>query len=441
LKDVQTTMTRHIALVGAGLHNLLLARLLVDSLNLRQNPSLSKKLRLTLVESSPTLETAKCLSCHDLDVPLAWRPILKSLWLKRWPSYHVRFPRPGQGASAVNTPFMSVPLGYRTLDLASLAQSVLQDAQDGLLDLRTNTAWNDSLACQSGYDIIVDSRTQHPNGEGASRPKPPAGVQQFLGRVYRLDQEHRVVKPVVMDAEVKQEGGFSFVYLLPLTPQTILVEATRLLAEHQPWSCFERALEDYLTHRNWHAHVVGIDHKEQGLIPIPLVTARQWSPALAMQARRAHGAKGHPRVFKVGAAHGFFHPTTGYSLPIALRSCLALEQVVRSTLTKPQDAPALGVSEHSFADFAKEQKQFWRAALLFNRFLLWGFRGEESWNAFRYFYALPRWFVRLFYSGQIRVVHWTLLLGRLPPHRFRLVSLLRTWLRMVRSGGSPKLSS
>ncbi len=108
-----------------------------------------------------------------------------------------------------------------------------------------------------------------------------------------------------MDAAVRQEDGFRFVYTLPLSATRVLVEDTYFADGPQldvP-SLRQRALA--------YAHELGlaiarIGREETGILPLPALAA----------APRASSP------FRAGYAGGWFHPTTGYSFPIAARLAL-----------------------------------------------------------------------------------------------------------------------
>ena len=51
-------------------------------------------------------------------------------------------------------------------------------------------------------------------------------IQKFLGQELRLTTAHNLKGPILMDARVRQHDGYRFVYVLPLTDDTALVEDT-----------------------------------------------------------------------------------------------------------------------------------------------------------------------------------------------------------------------
>ena len=52
------------------------------------------------------------------------------------------------------------------------------------------------------------------------------GYQKFLGLVVRFERPHGQPYPIIMDATVKQRDGYRFVYTLPFTHDTMLIEDT-----------------------------------------------------------------------------------------------------------------------------------------------------------------------------------------------------------------------
>ena len=50
--------------------------------------------------------------------------------------------------------------------------------------------------------------------------------QKFLGLFIRLAEPHGLTGPILMDATVKQEDGYRFIYTLPFSETDVLVEDT-----------------------------------------------------------------------------------------------------------------------------------------------------------------------------------------------------------------------
>ncbi|MES2004535.1 MAG: lycopene cyclase family protein [Bacteroidota bacterium] len=70
-----------------------------------------------------------------------------------------------------------------------------------------------------------------------------------------------------MDFRVGQEHGTSFVYLMPTSPTTALVEYTLFTEELLPKETYEKALRDYIV-SSLHVTDYEVTHEESGVIPM-----------------------------------------------------------------------------------------------------------------------------------------------------------------------------
>jgi lycopene beta-cyclase len=196
----------------------------------------------------------------------------------------------------------------------------------------------------------------------------------------------------LMDATVPQLDGFRFFYVLPLAPDRLLVEDT----------CFSRSpLLDCNAARaeiDAYARRFGALgeclREESGVLPMP------WSNPLAFDTASP---------LRAGYAGGYFHPATGYSLPVALR----LAQHVAEHAPERTFGP-------EFAQLLRRHQSQARYAQELNRLLFHCFAPEEMWNVFARFYTLPTAVIARFYALTLtRVDRARILLGR-PPRGFSL---------------------
>jgi lycopene beta-cyclase len=401
-----------IALIGGGLHNLLLA---VRLLKLQQDPRLHsfRRLAIEIFESQPQFDSNKTISCHASDVPLHWESDLAPFWRCTWPSYQVRF-APG--------PFSTIPIGYRSLDLAALARHIETAAAHAAgLKIHFDHVID---GVPPGFDIVVDSASI--GGCQRHRQAQSRGVQQFFGQILSFPEPHKISLPIVMDSTVTQVGGYCFVYVLPLSENELLIEDTRLLGTPQQWQNLEEGVPAYLHHLGFANRNYTVTHEERGTLPIPLCSFSRWQRATPRQAGKADA-----HVIHVGFQAGYFHPTTGYSLPLALRSvdslCKDIARACQGNDAAQPGGHAIYAPDHE--QFALSCRRSWAVALIFNRFLIWGFRPEEAHNAFSYFYKLPLEFIRRFYRAELRLRDLKAILLRLPPRRFSLIRMIRQLLR------------
>ena len=95
------------------------------------------------------------------------------------------------------------------------------------------------------------------------------GYQKFLGLVVRFERPHGQPYPIIMDATVKQRDGYRFVYTLPFTHDSMLIEDTYYsdTASIDAPTLRELCLE-YAQERGW--EVAEIVREERGVLPIVL---------------------------------------------------------------------------------------------------------------------------------------------------------------------------
>jgi lycopene beta-cyclase len=196
-----------------------------------------------------------------------------------------------------------------------------------------------------------------------------------------------------MDARVPQTDGFRFFYWLPLEPDRVLLEDTYFSdAPNLDLANLRQGILDYA--REAGLDVAGVEREERGVLPLPtrhIPMPRAESPLVG------------------GYQGGWFHPTTGYSFPLALR----LAQVV-----------ARATPEQLFgADWtrlATRHRAGLRYALLLNRMLFGAFRPEDRYHVLERFYGLPVATIRRFYAlTPTRADRVRILCGR-PPRGFSL---------------------
>lgn len=342
-------------LIGGGLANALIALAV-----LRQRPDA----RVALIERGPAVGGNHLWCFHGFDLSEAGQALVEPLVVQRWPGYAVRFP---ELTRRLDTPYAAVSSERLADHVAAvfaahpsaqlmLNQSVVQVDEHG-----ATFAGGERLSAR----VVIDAR-----GPEAHSGEHVIGYQKFLGLELELDRPTDLTEPIVMDATVRQYDGFRFVYTLPLTPTRVLVEDTYFAdgPELDLGRLRTRALE-YAG--NLGLSVKGIAREETGVLPLPAATrpARAASPFLA------------------GYAGGWFHPTTGYSFPIAAR-------VAQLVAEHPPEA-LFGAELQALArEHARQQ----RYACLLNRLLFQAAEGEARRNVLERFYKLPEPSIARFYA-------------------------------------------
>jgi len=371
-------------LVGGGLQS----ALLVLALRARRPAA-----RIALVERDARLGGNHTWSFHEGDVgseALAW---LEPLVEHRWPSYDVAFPGRRR----------RLEIGYSSLTsprLDAVVRGALTAAPGSELCLGAPAVeiGSDRVVLGDGRVIegtlVVDAR-----GPEKAPPTTGRGYQKFLGLEVRLRGASTLTHPIIMDANVPQHEGLRFVYTLPLAPDRVLIEDT--------YYSDSPALDRDTLRARVHAyadekrlHVGEVLREETGVLPVP------WT------SERASFTEGPLRA---GYAGGFFHPTTGYSLPVAVRLAARLAAVAPE---KAKGAAAALRAEHD------RQARFCR---LLNWLLFRAYPPEQRFHVLERFYRLPEATIRRFYALELTMADRArLLLGR-PPAGLSLRAAFSRW--------------
>ena len=228
------------------------------------------------------------------------------------------------------------------------------------------------------------------------------GWQKFVGRELRLAAPHGLSRPIVMDACVDQSDGYRFVYCLPFAEDRLLIEDT--------YYSLDPALDDavigdrihaYATARGWKTRA--IEKQETGVLPVAMGGNFD-----------AFWPAGEP-VARIGLRGGFFHPTTGYSLPDAVRVALRIAR---------QHEPAdLATTLRAEAARLWHRRGFYR---LLDRLLFHAAGPPERYKILEHFYRLDPALIERFYAARsTRLDKLRILSGRPPVPLARALKALR----------------
>ena len=360
-------------LVGGGLANGLIAWRLQQ---------LRPKLRVLLLESGKTLGGNHTWSFHDADLTPSEQAWLAPLVVHRWDGYSVSFP-------ALDREFAG---GYASVT-SSRFDAVLQAALTGQVRVSTLVAAvsERSVTLTDGRVLraaaVIDGRGLRPSSHLR------LGCQKFLGQELRLTKPHGLTRPVLMDATVHQQDGYRFIYLLPFSADTLLVEDTCYADGDQVDADQLRVnIASYVESRGW--TVDEVLREERGALPITLSGDVQgfWQ-----------SAGGVPRS---GLTAGLFHATTGYSLPSAVR----LADLI-ADLPNLASAPLFNaIRAHAMTEW--QSQGFFR---LLNRMLFQAARPNERWRVMQRFYGLPAPLIGRFYAADLNWLDKARILAGKPP--------------------------
>lgn len=358
-------------LVGGGLANGLLA------LRLSQ---VRPDLDVRIVEGGDRLGGVHTWSFFDADLTEAQQAWIGPLIVHRWPAYCVRFPQFERRLST----------GYRSVTAERFAQ-VVQAALPERIMLNAPVA---SVSPREA--VLTDGRQLRAraviDGRGpTATPDLALGFQKFVGLEVRLAQPHGLTEPIVMDACVDQAGGYRFLYTLPFDERTLLIEDTRYTdGADLDREVFRQGVLDYAAQQGW--AIETILREEDGVLPVALdgdITAH---------------LERHGPVALSGLRAGLFHPTTGYSLPDAVRladhlaESLRVDDVAGDIRSRARDVWA--------------ERGFYR---LLNRMLFRAAKPQERYKVLERFYRLPQPLIERFYAARSTLGDKARILSGKPP--------------------------
>jgi len=374
-----------VVLVGGGLANGLIALSLLS-----RRPDLS----LCLVEAETHIGGNHTWSFHPSDVGADARPFVDRLVEHRWPGYTVAFPHSerrldheyacftGARLDAVlrrhfeESPSSALILGRRAYGISEHAVML----EDG---------------CVLRAELVVDGRGPEHLGRTNS-----CRYQKFLGLELQLRHPSPVREPVLMDARVPQTDGFRFVYVLPFEERRVLIEDTYFADDTAlDETTLEARVLDYASRHGF--DVAEVLRRERGVLPLPITHP---------EPGRRHG----PLIS--GYHGGWFHPTTGYSFPAAVR--------VAEFAASKNPSSFFDADFDALVGSVRRQQRF---LTMLNRLLYGAFAPEQRFNVLERFYQLPSDTISRFYAMQTTATDRARIICGRPPRGLSLKrALLQT---------------
>ena len=360
-------------LAGGGLANGLIAWRL---------RALRPDLRVLLLESESTLGGNHTWSFHDGDVSttqLAW---LQPFVMHHWFEHAVLF----RGRARW------FPSGYNSVTSTRFHEALMQSMNSAvLLDTPLQEVRPTEVVCANGDTLrakaVIDGRGFRPSAHLRLR------YQKFVGLELQLTKPHALNGPIIMDARVAQLEGYRFVYVLPLAPDRLLIEDTYYADSRElvPSTLRDRALA-YSAGQGW--EVAETLREERGVLPLTLDGDIDgfW-----------RGLKGQPCS---GMRAGLFHPTTGYSLPQAVR----LADLIAAQSDLSAHALAAVIEQHA--------RSVWRSQTFFralNRMLFLAAEPAAREQVLSHFYRLPGHLVSRFYGERLTLLDKLRIVSGKPP--------------------------
>ena len=364
-----------LAIVGGGLAGGLIALACLE-----QRP----QARVLIVEGGPTLGGNHIWSFFETDVAPDDRPLVVPLVAQYWDGYDIAFPAQRR---ALDTRYMSI-----TSEKFDAVLRTRLPADRILTGRRAIGVGPRAVVLGDGTRIeaggVIDSRGP------ADLTALGVGWQKFVGRELVLDAPHGLTRPIVMDATVEQIDGYRFVYCLPFDTHRVFVEDTY----YSDGPEIDRAaicarIAAYAAVRGW--RITAVEREETGALPVVLDGDFE-----------AYWRSGGAGVAKAGARAALFHPTTGYSLPDAVRTARAVAGMA------DWSAPGLHDALHRRAKAAWNERGFYR---MLDRMLFRAAEPAERYRVLQRFYGLDERLVRRFYAGRSTLLDKARILTGKPP--------------------------
>ena len=380
-------------LVGAGLANALIAQRL---------SSTTVAPKILMLEASDLPFGQHTWSFHISDLSANDFTWIAPLVAHQWAGQSVRFPDLRRDLTS----------GYACLTSATVAQAL---ARLNSVSLKANAEVAQVLPNQVVLsdgtvftgDCVIDGRGFEQNSALV------LGHQKFVGLEVETAKAHGLVNPIVMDACVEQRDGYRFIYVLPFSPTRLLIEDTRYSdSDSLDMQALAKDISDYANHQSW--SIARVVRREHGILPIAMAhdIEQFW--------------KERPLdIPEVGMRAALFHPTTGYSLPEAVRVANLVAQAW------PVESAQLAKLIRAHAHKRWSQQWFYR---LLSRMLFRAADPAKRHLILQRFYKLPQPLIERFYAGRTSAVDMIRILVGKPPvpvdralSCFSEKSLLRTY--------------
>ena len=372
---VSRTTDADILLLGGGLSAGLIALALK-----RRRPDV----RVVIVEAADRFGGNHTWSSFGSDLDADGRALVAPLIAHSWDGYDVRFPsysrRLANGYQSATSDRLDAALrGIVPADRRFTGAPVVEVAPDRvvLADQRVLTA-----------GAVIDARGQRPS------PHLDLGFQKFVGLEVEFEAPHGLAGPIIMDATVDQTDGYRFVYTLPFSPTTALIEDTYYAdGPALDRDAVAARVKAYAEAQGW--RIARVIRDEDGVLPIAIGGDI-----------RAHLAQYPAGIAPVGMAAALFHPVTGYSFPDAVR--LAQHVAALPDLS----GAAIDRAVRAYAADVWAGNGFYR---LLNKMLFRAALPDERRRVLERFYTLPDGLVSRFYAGHSTLADKARVLTGKPP--------------------------
>ncbi len=339
---------------------------------------------IAIIESGREICGNHTWSFHQTDLSHADYEWITPLIAYRWVGQKVLFP---EFERRLSTPYASITSTSLRRAIYACSNIVVRE-NTKIAELKADqVVLEDETILRAA--CIIDGRGFTP-GEDLK-----LGFQKFVGLELELAEPHEETVPTIMDACVDQLDGYRFVYVLPLSRTRLLIEDTRYSdGSDLDMNALHIAVLAYAVERGW--SVKKTVRSEKGVLPI----------ALAHNAQRFWDTMQQDTA-PIGLRAGLFHPTTGYSLPFALRTAEIIADP-KHALTTSEMRKAI----RAFALRCSAKQSHYR---MLNRMLFGAAQPSKRYVVLQRFYRLPQTLIERFYAGRLMSIDKLRILVGKPP--------------------------
>ncbi|TXC72380.1 lycopene beta-cyclase CrtY [Sphingomonas ginsenosidivorax] len=370
-----STITCDVAIVGGGLAGGLVALALKG-----KHPALDVR----LIDTDSVVGGNHIWSFFGSDVAHAHRWIVEPLVAHAWEGYDIAFPH---HARTIDERYYSI----RSEKLDAAVRRALPS--EALLLGRKVLGVSATAVVLADGDRIEAKGVIDARGPG-DLSTLSLGWQKFVGRELALSAPHGAPQPRVMDATVEQIDGYRFVYCLPFTDDRMFVEDTYYSdTPDLDVAALTARIDAYAAARGWAVDAEG--RIESGVLPVV------WGGDFD-----AYWRSSGVTIAKVGMRAGLFHPTTGYSLPDAVRTAALLAD------RRDFSGSALYQVTHGLARKTWAQRGFYR---MLDTMLFRAAEPMERYRILERFYTLSPRLIGRFYAGNSTLIDKARILTGKPP--------------------------
>jgi lycopene beta-cyclase len=336
-----------------------------------------------LVEQGEAFGGNHIWSFFDSDVDEDDRWLIDPMVARRWPEHEVRFPRRRR----------TIGLGYNSVKSSGLDRVVRER-------LRPDQYRLGRRIVELGQTHILLDGGERIEAEGVvdARGPGPGPVSTLPGR---NSSAGPIAAPPRMAASARSSwtrkwtgGRLPFRLHIAVQPDRADGRGHLLFDFARPGRAgIGNLLDAYVRAQGWpEAEVI---EEETGVLPVLLggEIAALWPAS-------------EPQVARLGLRGGFFHPTTGYSLPDAVRNALLLAE------QRDFGSKALHALFRKRAAALWEERSFFQ---LLNRMLFRAAQPPERYRVLEHFYRLPVPLIARFYAAKLTPLDKLRIVSGKPP--------------------------